>query len=237
MRTVTFDYGQTLGELDTTFLARRAAERGAQVDPARLDAASGVAWAAYDDAKRRGEVARAAWSTFMRTLLVEGGVRFAGEPDPHETEALVAFLWSEQPRRNLWRRPIPGMLELCRDLSRAGVKLGIISNSEGKLLELLGEMGLASLFPVVADSGVLGTEKPAPTIFEWTANELGVKTAELIHVGDAWVADVEGALGVGARALWITREPPRHALPAGVVACGSADAVRAALGAWGVPGA
>jgi len=232
---VTFDYGQTLAELDTAFLAKRVAERGAAVDPARLDGAAPAAWAAYDAAKARGEVAFSAWATFMRTLLTEAGVRASDGRSVDMTASLVDFLWSEQPARNLWRRHIQGMRELVADLSSHGVPLGIVSNSEGRLAELLEEMDLARYFPVVADSGVLGFEKPDARIFEHVATRLGVPTTAMVHVGDAWVADVEGALGVGASAIWVTKAPAERELPGGVSACPGAAEIRTALRRHGFP--
>jgi putative hydrolase of the HAD superfamily len=234
MIAVTFDYGQTLAELDMDFLARRVSERGASVNHADLEAASPDAWRAYDAAKRRGETGHDAWASFMRTLLTRAGAVDPANPSEEGISRLVDFLWSEQPRNNLWRRSIAGMSDLCADLVARGVRLGVVSNSEGRLAELLDSMGLVHFFPVVADSGVLGIEKPDPRIFEWTAARLEVRPSELIHVGDAWAADVEGALGVGARAIWITPTPASRRLPDGVVACTTAADVRAALGAWGV---
>jgi HAD superfamily hydrolase (TIGR01549 family) len=234
MIAVTFDYGQTLAELDTAFLAKRVAERGARVSEDSLDRASPVAWNAYDAAKRRGETGHDAWASFMTSLLTGAGVSYPANPGPDVTSQLVDFLWSEQPRNNLWRRAIAGMSDLCADLAAGGVRLGVVSNSEGRLAQLLDAMDLHRFFPVVADSGVLGFEKPDPRIFEWTAERLDVATKQLIHVGDAWAADVEGALGVGARAIWITPTPASRTLPDGVVACTTAADVRSALGAWGV---
>lgn len=229
MIAVTFDYGQTLGELDTGYLAGRVAERGARVTRERLDQASPAAWKEYDAAKKRGETGQAAWSSFMAALLTGAGAApVSALPD------LVNFLWSEQPRNNLWRRAIPGMSEICADLSARAVPLGIVSNSEGRLVELLDVMDLRKFFLVVADSGVLGIEKPDARIFEWTAKSLDVAASDLIHVGDAWVADIEGALGVGARAIWVTAAPSSRKIPAGVVTATTAEDVRAALAAWGV---
>jgi putative hydrolase of the HAD superfamily len=236
---VTFDYGQTLAELDTEYLARRVGERGAPVRTAALDAAAPAAWEEYNRAKARGDVAEQAWSAFMRALL-EGAWLAGGErPEASVTSDIVGFLWSEQPRNNLWRKPIEGMKELLEELRRSKTPLGVLSNSEGRLSELLEELDWKRYFGVVADSGRLGFEKPDRRIFDWTAERLGVKTADLIHVGDAWAADVEGALAVGARAIWITSNEDHSrtgAMNEGrVVACKSADQIRSALRAWNVP--
>ncbi len=125
------------------------------------------------------------------------------------------------------------MFELVCELSRAGIGVGIVSNSEGRLAELVAEIGHAALFPVIADSGKLGIEKPDARIFDWTAERLGTDSSQLVHVGDAWEADVVGALGAGARAIWFAPNE-RRSLPNGVIAAENATEVRAALAAFGV---
>jgi putative hydrolase of the HAD superfamily len=132
------------------------------------------------------------------------------------------------------------MKDLLANLLASGTPLGVLSNSEGRLAELLDELDWARYFGVVADSGRLGFEKPDRRIFEWTADRLRVKTTDLIHVGDAWAADIEGALAVGAKAIWITpdadRSQAREPLKDGrVVACETAEQIRSALRAWDVP--
>lgn len=220
-RAVTFDFGQTLAELDPLLLAARVAERRVAVEPARLEQATGAAWEAYAGAKSQGRVARGAWTAFMSALLVGGGVA------PAPASELSEWLFDEQPTLNLWRRPVPGMIDLARELAAGGVPVGILSNSEGRLRALVAELGWSETFGVVADSGVLGFEKPDRRIFEWTARELGVPVNGLIHVGDVWEADVEGALAVGATALWLGGDD--RALPRRVVRVRDAAATRAAL--------
>jgi HAD superfamily hydrolase (TIGR01509 family) len=229
-RAVTFDYGQTIARLDTTFLSRRVAEHAADVDvaPAALDAAMGDAWDAYDAAIQAG-ISDHPWALFMRHLLEGAGVA------SRAAEPLADWLWHEQPRRNLWRRPVPGMLDLVRDLHHDGVRVGIISNSEGNLAALIDELGWRDLFPVVADSGRLGFDKPDPRIFRWTCEQLGVRPEETIHVGDSWPADVAGALAVGMRAIHFASERLGAVAPErGVAFARDASEVRAALRAWGI---
>lgn len=212
MMAVTWDFGQTLAELDTAMLARRALERGVSVDPAALEAATEAAWAAYDAAIAAGAGGHP-WRTLMRTLL-----RAAGAPEAALPE-LVEWLFQEQPRCNLWRRPIAGMFELARELHARGVPQAVVSNSEGGLAQLLTEVGLGDLFQVVADSGRLGVEKPAPGIFRFALEQLGVEPERAVHVGDSWQADVAGALGAGLSAVWFRG---RGAAP------GNVDGVRVA---------
>jgi HAD superfamily hydrolase (TIGR01509 family) len=220
---VTFDFGQTLAELDLEFLAQRVAERGVVLDTVRSRRALPLAGKAYDSMKARGHAE--AWANMVHTLLEQGGIATPAE--------LAAWLWREQPLKNLWRKPIPGMFELALELHGKGVKLGILSNSEGRLAELVDELGKTALFPVIVDSGRVGIDKPDRRIFELAAERLGETTSELVHVGDSWEADVLGAVGAGARAIWFGHSDGRS-LPERVVACSNAAEVRAALASLGV---
>ena len=223
---VTFDFGQTLCELDAAMLARRLGERGLSVAEPRLDAAVIDAWRAYDAAIDQG-LGGHPWKVLMRELLA-----LAGAPEASIGDA-VDWLWTEQPSRNLWRRPIDGMIEVVIDLHRAGVRVGVVSNSEGKLAELIDEIGWAAHFPVVADSGKLGLEKPGPAIFRWAADELGAAPERVVHVGDSLAADVEGAIGAGMRAVYFKPRARRPA-PAGVKIASDAAELRRALAEWGI---
>lgn len=227
---VSFDFGQVLAQFDHEFLVRRAAERGAEVDLERALAETPAAWLAYGEAKRRGGEGRDVWCAFMARML-EPALSVQSRPG---LGALVEWLWSEQPGRNLWRRPVPGMFGLARDLAAAAVPVGIISNSEGRLAELVEEIEPGAPFGVIADSGRLGFEKPDPRIFHLAAGALGVAANDLIHIGDAWETDVRGALDVGARAVWFAPTESRP-LPPRVSLSRSALELRQLLREWGAP--
>ncbi|KYF58039.1 HAD family hydrolase, partial [Sorangium cellulosum] len=163
---VSFDFGQTLVELDTGLLSARLAERGISAAAEQLDGAVDEGWRAYNEAIQRGHGGHP-WKIMMRRLLEAGGVP-AGALD-----AAVDWLWTEQPRKNLWRRPIAGMIDVAVELEQAGVPIAVLSNSEGRLDELVREFGWSARFVAVADSGRLGFEKPGREIFAWTAERLG----------------------------------------------------------------
>jgi FMN phosphatase YigB (HAD superfamily) len=224
LRAVSLDFGQTLASLDPRFLADRLRGRGVDADEAKIEAAVPAAWARYDELVRQG-VSGHPWRELMRVLL-EG----AGVPERFREE-LVEWLWREQPRKNLWRKPISGMFRLCLDLEKGGVPFGVLSNSEGRLAELVDEMGWADVIRVVVDSGRVGIEKPDRRIFEILAERLGTDPAEVVHVGDSLAADVMGALGAGMCAVWFTRatELPEGVDPARVKIAHDAPGVRRAL--------
>jgi len=222
---VTFDAGQTLVELDTELLSARLAERGVVVQAVDLDAALPAAWRRYEQLVAAG--AMHPWKQLMGSLL-DGALGSS----PPERASIIDWLWNEQPRRNLWRRPVPGMIELAGRLAAAGVVVGVISNSEGRLAELFDEIGWHGRFAVIADSGRLGIDKPDSRIFAWTCQQLGVPPAAVVHIGDSRAADVDGAVAAGLRAIWFgpAAQPSRD--PRIAVARDAAE-VAAALRHWG----
>jgi HAD superfamily hydrolase (TIGR01509 family) len=221
---VTFDIGQTLVDLDLDFLAKRVGERGRSVSVDALHRAVPDAWRRYDALTEAG--ASHPWHELIQTLLTGAGV---DDPKP-----LVDWLYEQQATHNLWRKPIAPMIDLVRELRGRGVTIAALSNSEGHLAELLEEIELAPLFDAIIDSGRIGITKPDPRIFELTLEELDVKPDVVVHVGDSWAADVEGALAAGWHAIWFrSRDSAAKHDPRVPVAC-NADETRAALSSFGV---
>jgi putative hydrolase of the HAD superfamily len=226
MKAVGFDFGQTLAELDYEFMAKRLREQGARLDVTRAAESSRAAWQIYGERKAAGH--ENAWKAMIAEQLAGGGV-----PEERRAE-LAEWLWHEQPRQNLWRRPIPGMIELVRELRRGGVPVAVISNSEGRLAELVAELHWASDFDVVIDSGRLGIAKPAPGIFAHACAALGVELADLLHVGDSWEADVKGAVDAGSSAVWFDARHRSRPLPPRVYGASDASELREVLARLGL---
>jgi len=226
MKALGFDFGQTLGELDYAFLAKRLSEQGVTLDAQAAAASSKPAWQIYGERKSDGHAV--AWRAMMEAQLTGGGVPRERAPE------LAAWLWSEQPRQNLWRQPITGMIELVRELHRGGIPIAIISNSEGHLAELVAELGWERDFDVIVDSGRIGIDKPDPRIFLHACAALDVGPSDLLHVGDAWEADVQGALGVAASAVWFDARHRERALPERVYGAGNAAELREVLARLGL---
>ncbi len=218
---VSFDLGQTLVEFDEALLQEQAIRCGYWLDQSLVRTEQDLAWKAYDAAKANGKVGFDAWGAFIRDLLtrvefssLEKRVAVGAAP----MDEFVRFLWSEQPQKNLWRRPVPGMLDLVQRLSERGTRIGVLTNSEGRAKELVEESAFGPFVNTVVDSGVEGIEKPDPRVFTRMAERLGCLAADVIHVGDSFEADVLGAMGAGMTPIWFSREPT-VTLPPGVLWC------------------
>lgn len=95
--------------------------------------------------------------------------------------------------------------ECLRTLKRRGYALGVVSNWDIGLEELLCELRLLPYFDVVISSAVVGYRKPNPVIFDLACEELGILACETVHVGDRPDADGDGAFQAGIRPVIIDR--------------------------------
>ena len=54
-------------------------------------------------------------------------------------------------------------------------------------------------------SGDLGIGKPDPAVFRHALSLVGAEAADAVMIGDTVERDIDGALALGLRAVWINR--------------------------------
>lgn len=96
------------------------------------------------------------------------------------------------------------------ELHQRGYRLGIISNWDLRLQSLLDRFDLSRYFDSVILSVDVGATKPSSLIFQHAVRALGMRPEELLHVGDSFEEDVEGARKAGLHAVLLDRshKPP-----------------------------
>ncbi len=120
-------------------------------------------------------------------------------------EAFFADLFEHFASAESWEL-FPDVEPALSGLCRRGVRLGIVSNFDGRLTAVCNALGIAHHFSAVIMSGRIGYAKPDPRIFSAALARLGTVAARALHVGDSAVEDLEGARAAGLRALLIRRE-------------------------------
>jgi putative hydrolase of the HAD superfamily len=113
-------------------------------------------------------------------------------------------------------RAYPDAAPALRALREDGRRLVVVSNWDASLHERLEQTGLAPLVDAAVASAELGHAKPDPAIFAHALELAGAPAEAALHVGDSSVADVEGALGAGLRAVLVVRNGARRSAPADV---------------------
>ena len=84
----------------------------------------------------------------------------------------------------------------------------LISNSDERIHDILRALGLLRYFAVVVDSRTAGYEKPQREIFDlalkrWLQQGGVTRPLELLHVGDDYVRDVQGAQQAGWQGMLV----------------------------------
>lgn len=198
------DAGNTVIFLEHARLARLAATHGhalsvdalvvAEGDAKRLAETGGLLDLAWQGA---GEPGALGWGRMVGTLYSRAGVP-AGALVP-----LVEAAWRSHVDYNLWSKVPIGLGDAVEAFRATGGRVAIVSNSEGMLASLFAKLGIAQHFDLVADSGLLGVEKPDPRIFEHVLRELSVPPTAALHLGDVFATDVLGARAAGVRVALI----------------------------------
>lgn len=129
--------------------------------------------------------------------------------------ALFAFF----ARAEAWRL-YPETLTTLEQLKRRGFTVGVVSNFDSRLFDLLDGLGIAPFLDAVVISTQAGAAKPAREIFAQALAHVGVSAENAIHVGDSYEADVVGARTAGLTPVFIARNGKR-ATADGYVAIGS----------------
>jgi len=112
---------------------------------------------------------------------------------------------------------LPGALPLLRELRQSGIKIAIASASKNAR-DVLNSLGLIDSIDVLCDGYSVSEPKPAPDLFLFAAQQLGLPPSVCVVVEDA-EAGVEAALSAGMRCIGLG--PPARV--------GKADMLRPSL--------
>lgn len=191
------DAGNTVVFLDMNAVAAVARDRGISVEAEHLARVEGAAKRRYEATLQGGASHADGWRLYLLTLLVEAGV------DEADADALIDPLRRAHETLNLWRRVPDDLGDALRRARAIGLRIGIVSNSEGRLPELFEHVGLGEAFDIIVDSAIEGIRKPDPEIFHRACTRMHVDPGATIYAGDIPAVDVDGALQAGLRAALI----------------------------------
>jgi putative hydrolase of the HAD superfamily len=99
----------------------------------------------------------------------------------------------------------PDVVPALALLRGRGVRMGIVSNWDSRLPDVLRMLDLDSFFDAVVVSHLEGIEKPNPEIFRRAVVKLRGSPEQTLHVGDVPELDLEGARAAGIHAVLVDR--------------------------------
>ena len=111
---------------------------------------------------------------------------------------------------------LPGAVEFVDWMNSKSVAWGVVTNGDQFQHKKAEATGLNNKAPFVLASKIFGVDKPAPEVFMEAVRLLeieGLKTEDVLFVGDNPYTDIVGAHGVGMKTAWIRmgREYPSDA--------------------------
>lgn len=191
------DAGNTLVFLDHLAVADVVTSHGAPVDGRVLRDVEGDAKRHYEALMARGVSHEDGWGLYLTTLLKAGGLPEAIAAD------MIAPLRRAHDAFNLWRRVPDGLIDALARAQAVGLRLAVVSNSEGKLPELFSRVGLSPYLEVVIDSHHEGVRKPDPELFRRALTRMSLSAERCIYLGDIPGVDVVGAHAAGIAAVLV----------------------------------
>lgn len=209
VRALVFDYGNTLipyGRAELTVY-------GDRLHAAIEDAFGPLDRSAFDAHRQASRMAPFAGTapsyreTDLRALSIELVERFYGRaPSAAQVDDLL------QVRHAAFVESIVAGREALAVLGalKARYPLALLSNyPDGPAIRAsLDRIGMTPYFDAIVISGELGYCKPHPITFATVLQALALPAQAVAHVGDNWLADVQGAKRVGMQMIYTTEYVP-----------------------------
>jgi putative hydrolase of the HAD superfamily len=186
-----FDVGNTLLFPNRDVILRPLHDRGVQPTMEQWHSIERKTKKEFDSQMCTGTVDHGFWHLFYTHLLIELGIADDGLRNTLTDSTRISANWCVIPA---------GTREILERLGRQ-YRIGVISNADGKIAEVLTTCGIADCFRTITDSGIVGYEKPHPAIFKAALGELNARPEESLYVGDGYSIDYVGATNAGMQAI------------------------------------
>jgi putative hydrolase of the HAD superfamily len=205
-RAVFFDVGETLVHPRPSYpelFARVVADAGHPRSAEDVTDASRVVLRRFSEAARdrslwttSPERSRAFWTSVYEHMLQRLGL-----PTDDGLADTLYGAFTDRSNYELFEDVAPTIDALEPDVE----VLGIVSNFEAWLDELLVDLGVRDRFAVRVISGLEGIEKPDPRIYELAMERAGVRPDESAYVGDNPEFDVDPPAALGMFPVLVDR--------------------------------
>lgn len=95
-------------------------------------------------------------------------------------------------------------IPVLKEIKNMGIKTALITNGSPELQNFkIMSLGMTECFDEIIISGETHYEKPDARIFQLMATSLGIKTSEMLYIGDHPVNDVDGSRKAGCIPVWV----------------------------------
>uniref|UniRef100_H3C0Z2 Haloacid dehalogenase-like hydrolase domain-containing protein 3 n=1 Tax=Tetraodon nigroviridis TaxID=99883 RepID=H3C0Z2_TETNG len=207
LRWVLWDVKDTLLRVRTSVgeqYSQEAGRMGLKLSPAEVQAAFQQAYGHYSSTYpnygiSQGMSGRSWWISLVQDTFSRCGVQ-----DPVLIDTMAQNLYRNFCSAETWEI-FPDTRRSLERCSSLGLNLGVVSNFDIRLKEILHVCGLLSHFSFLITSEEAGAAKPSPTIFHQALQRCGVPAAMVAHVGDHYANDYLASRAVGIRGILLDR--------------------------------
>jgi putative hydrolase of the HAD superfamily len=208
IRTVFFDVGHTLltpAMPESKVLIEAAASLGAHVDPTLVEQTIPLMYQRYEEIYQADD---SFWADEDRAVgiwltVYEYFCELVGIPQLGPQIAKIGYERFLNP--DSWAL-FDDVLPTLFALKSRDITLGLISNWDSSLEQVINGMGIGFYFDTIISSAAVGLHKPQPEIFRLALSKTDAFASEAMHVGDHLQADVSGASSVGITPILIDRD-------------------------------
>jgi HAD superfamily hydrolase (TIGR01549 family) len=132
---------------------------------------------------------------YMQSILkgITATAGMEGKTRDEIVEFMLTTISSSGKTQRLWTYILPGVCDALEILKKKGYQLGVVSNSNGTVEEILFKLELRQYFEHVFDSHLVGLEKPDPLFFRHALKTENASPDTSLHIGDLYHVDVQGA--------------------------------------------
>lgn len=143
------------------------------------------------------EMEKGWWRTLVRTV-------FADCPAFSHFDEFFDDVFEQFRKPELWQ-VYDDVIPALTELKRRGIRLGVISNFDSRLDDLLQALDVHQFFDSVHISTRAGAAKPDPMIFDTALAFHNIEAQHAWHIGDSVREDIEGAEAAGIKAILLDR--------------------------------
>jgi putative hydrolase of the HAD superfamily len=132
------------------------------------------------------------WINFVKEVCQSCNINYS-----NQLLEEVYFEFSKAETRN----PMPDAINVLEYLKNNNYKIGIISNHDLRLKNVLSELGLYEYFDYFFVSATLGYKKPSEKVFSKVLELTNFNKDQIVYIGNSYDLDYLGAKNAGWKAL------------------------------------
>jgi len=174
--------------------AQTAREHGLKIEDDQIDKRF---YEIFGDLQKNKKITQGEEKEFWRNVVWE---TFRPFTETKTLDPIFEKLWNLFAQGDHWRLSEHAVSSI-QTIRKRGYQIALLSNNDSRLRQVIQDLGIEDLFDELFISAEIGYEKPQLEIFRHVEENLQKKPAEILHLGDSYSRDFEGAQKAGWSAL------------------------------------